>query len=472
MKRRLLPYQGRWVADEAQLKVIEKSRRIGLSWAEAYEAVMHAGGDSGNVYYQSYDQEMTRGFIDDCAEWAGFLKVAVSAVGEMLIDDGPRSVQAFRLALGNGREIVAMTSAPRAFRSKGRPGDLGIVDEAAFVDDLEEVLKAALAFLVWGGRIHVLSTHDGESNPFNKLCEDIRSGRQPGSLHTVTFDDALADGLAARVLEVQGRPPSREAMEEWARGIRHVYRHNAAEELDCVPSAGSGTFLTWDMIRKCQDKDANRPELYEGGYSYLGIDVARRRHLWVATAFEMVGDVLWAREMEILRDKRFSEQRAVVRRMVRQFRCIRIGIDQTGMGEGLFEQLQDDHGTQRVEGFLLTGPTRLALATSLLTHCEDARIRIPDDEDTEADLRSVRREGGTAGPPRLVSGESGTDGHADRFWSFAIACHVSEAGPVEFDYTAAPPRRGARVDDGPAPGRGWLRPDHGDDFRRPVRGGW
>ena len=257
MKRRLLPYQGRWVADEAQLKVIEKSRRIGLSWAEAYEAVMHAGGDSGNVYYQSYDQEMTRGFIDDCAEWAGFLKVAVSAVGEMLIDDGPRSVQAFRLALGNGREIVAMTSAPRAFRSKGRPGDLGIVDEAAFVDDLEEVLKAALAFLVWGGRIHVLSTHDGESNPFNKLCEDIRSGTQRGSLHTGHLRRRLGRRPSrARVLEVQGRPPSREAMEEWARGIRHVYRHNAAEELDCIPAAGAGTFLGWELIRKCRHADA------------------------------------------------------------------------------------------------------------------------------------------------------------------------------------------------------------------------
>ena len=192
----------------------------------------------------------------------------------------------------------------------------------------------------------------------------------------------------------------------------------------------------------------------------------------MATAFEMVGDVLWARQMEILRDKRFSEQRAVVRRMVRRFGCVRIGIDRTGMGEGLFEQLQDDHGTQRVEGFLLTGPVKLALATSLLTRFEDGRIRVPDDEDTEADLRSVRREGTAAGPPRLVSDESGTDGHADRFWSFAIACHVSEAGPVEFDYVAAPPRRGARVDDGPASGRGWLRPDHGGDFRRPARGGW
>ena len=341
MKRSLLPYQKRWVDDRAQLKVIEKSRRIGLSWCEAFDAVMHAAEDAGDVYYQSFDQEMTRGFIDDCADWAEDLNVVASAVGETLIADGDRQVRAFRIVFDNGREIVAMTSAPRAFRSKGRPGDLGIVDEAAFVDDLEEVLKAALAFLVWGGRVHVLSTHNGEGNPFNRLCGDIRSGRQPGSLHTVTFDGALADGLAARVLEVRGRPPSREAMEEWARGIRHVYRRNAAEELDCVPAAGSGTFLTWDMIRQCRHADAGKPELYRGGFGYLGIDVARRRHLWVATAFEMVGDVLWAREMEILRDRRFSEQRAVVRRMVRRFRCIRIGIDQTGMGEGLFEQLQE-----------------------------------------------------------------------------------------------------------------------------------
>ena len=472
MKRTLLPYQRRWVADKAQLKVIEKSRRIGLSWCEAYDAVMHAAEDAGDVYYQSFDQEMTRGFIDDCADWAEDLNVVSSAVDETLIADGDKQVQAFRIVFDNGREIVAMTSAPRAFRSKGRPGDLGIVDEAAFVDDLAEVLKAALAFLFWGGRIHVLSTHNGESNPFNTLCEDIRKGKQPGSLHKVTFDDAVRDGVAERVLEVQGRTVTPEAVAGWVAAIRHTYRHNAAEELDCIPAAGSGTFLTWDMIRRCQHEDANRPELYEGGYSYLGIDVARRRHLWVATAFEAVGDVLWAREMCLLRDRRFAEQRAEVRRMVRQYNVIRIGCDQTGMGEMFFESLQDDHGGYRVEGFLFTAPVRLALATSLLEHCEDVKIRIPDDEDTEADLRSVKREGGTTGPPRLVSDESTTDGHADRFWSFAIGCHVASGGPVEFAYTPAPLRRSARVDDGPAPVRGWLRPDHSGDYRREERGSW
>ncbi len=469
MKRTLLPYQARWVADKAQLKVIEKSRRIGLSWCEAYDAVMHAAEGAGNVYYQSYDQDMTRGFISDCADWAHDLNVAASAVGEILIEDGDRDVQAFRITLASGREIVSMTSAPRAFRSKGRPGDLGIVDEAAFVDDLEEVLKAALAFLVWGGRIHVLSTHNGEANAFNRLVEDIERGRQPGSLQTVTFNDALADGLAERVMTVQGREPTAEACAEWARTIRHIYRHNTAEELDCIPSAGAGTFLTWETIRGVQDADAGRPELYEGGYSYLGIDVARRKHLWVATAFEVVGDVLWAREMAILKDKRFAEQRAEVRRMVRAYNVIRIGVDQTGMGEGFFEDLQDDHGMNRVEGFLLTGPTKLTLATSLLTRCEDKRLRIPDDEDTEADLRSVKRQGGTAGPPRLVSDENETDGHADRFWSFAIACNVAEAGPVEYGYTAAPRGRSARTSEGPAAPRGFWRPDHSGDHRIGTR---
>ena len=53
MKRSLLPYQKRWVDDRAQFKVIEKSRRIGLSWCEAFDAVMHAAEDAGDVYCRS-----------------------------------------------------------------------------------------------------------------------------------------------------------------------------------------------------------------------------------------------------------------------------------------------------------------------------------------------------------------------------------------------------------------------------------
>jgi len=35
----LLPYQQAWIADKSQLKVAEKSRRIGLTWAEAADCL-------------------------------------------------------------------------------------------------------------------------------------------------------------------------------------------------------------------------------------------------------------------------------------------------------------------------------------------------------------------------------------------------------------------------------------------------
>ena len=38
----LLPYQQRWIADRAPVKVCEKSRRIGITWAEAADAALDA----------------------------------------------------------------------------------------------------------------------------------------------------------------------------------------------------------------------------------------------------------------------------------------------------------------------------------------------------------------------------------------------------------------------------------------------
>ena len=476
MKRTLLPYQRRWVQDAAPFKMIEKSRRIGLSWAEAYNAVMHAAEGAGNVYYQSYDKEMTRGFIDDCAEWAAELDKVAGAVGESVIDlDDKTAVQTFRLRFASGNEILTMTSAPRAFRSKGRPGDLGIIDEAAFVDDLEEVLKAALAFLTWGGRIHLVSTHNGEASPFNLLLRDVRDGRQPGSVHTVTFSDAIRDGLCRRVFEVSGRDWTPEAEAQWEADIRRTYGHRGGEELDCIPAAGTGAWLAWAVIRAAEHEKAGKPGEWTGQPCYIGVDVARRRDLFVAVAVEKLGDVLWEREMQVRQGVPFAEQRAIVRDMAARFRASRIAVDQTGMGEAFVEQLQDELGRNRVEGVLMTAPRQLDIATVLREEFEDRRIRIHAHEDLRRDLHAVRAEEGPTGAPRLASDRSNTDGHADRFWALALAAAAARTGAVEFAYTAAPRRRSARTDDGPAAPRGWLRPDHSGDHRRSAgmaRGAW
>ena len=466
MAATLLPYQTAWVRDPAPFKVCEKSRRIGMSWCESYDAVLHAGGDRGDVYYQSYAKDMTTGFVSDCADWAERLQIAADAAGEVLIDLGDkRSHPAYRLPMASGRQIVAMTSAPRAFRSKGRPGDRAVIDEAAFVDDLGEVLKAAMAFRIWGGEVRVLSTHNGDGSPFAALVEDAREGRSAASLHTVTFADAVAKGLHARIRET-GATDLEEA--EWVAAIRAEYGSGAAEELDCVPSSGGGSWIAWEDIRRCERADAGDPALAAGGDTVLAVDVARRGDLWVLVAAERVGDVVWIREIVARRNIPFAEQRAIVADAVRRYRPRAVAVDQTGMGEAFVEQLQDVHGSV-VEGVLLTGPRRLDCATALREQFEDARVRIPADEALRADLHSVKREAGAAGAaPRLVvSGD--TDGHADRFWAMALAAEAHRSRAVRFDYRPVrPPRLAAH------PHRLRRRPDHSGDIapgRRPLVGG-
>jgi len=123
----LLPYQQELVRAVAEhsVTVYEKSRRIGATWGVGAQAVLTAGA--------ARDQRGMDGEI-----------------GEFLFSDQEdkgmeRHIAAFRIKFASGFEILALASRPRSLR--GRQGFV-IIDEAAFHDDLQALLKAALALLI------------------------------------------------------------------------------------------------------------------------------------------------------------------------------------------------------------------------------------------------------------------------------------------------------------------------------------
>jgi len=137
----------------------------------------------------------------------------------------------------SGFRIVALSSRPANLR--GKQGVV-VIDEAAFHDQLAELLKAALALLIWGGKVRVISTHNGEGNPFNELVKEISSGKRRGSVQRITFREAVAQGLYRRVCLRLGKTWTAQDEAEWMDSVYDFYGDAASEELDVIPKAGAG----------------------------------------------------------------------------------------------------------------------------------------------------------------------------------------------------------------------------------------
>lgn len=449
----LLPYQSKAIdlARKSKLLAIEKSRRIGLTWGIASEATLVAASKRSaggmKVWYMGYDLEMAREFIDTCAMWARAFNCAIKSFGEYVFEDKHGDVKAFRIQFASGFEIVSLPSVARSLR--GKQGWF-ILDEAAFVGDLDEVLKAGKAFVIWAGKLTIISTHDGEGNAFNTLINEIKAppkdGKKSlkGATMKITFDEAVEDGLYERVKLVtpanDNEPfPNKE---EWVAEIRGIYGDNASEELDCIPSVGGAAWIEDEDLRNAESNDAGIPEKYTGARVVIGRDVARRRDYAVIWAFEIIDGIMWLRDAWEGQNVSFKEQDKIFNAMMEKYNAI-AAIDQTGMGEKVVEDLQEKWGEARVKGVLFSAPMKLNLATIYRNHFEAGTIRIMRDKSVRADHRSLKR--ASSKSKALAEG----DVHPDRFWAGALAAWLVEQGFVEYGYQAANSRSNANDDDDP-----------------------
>ena len=250
-KELLLGYQKRWVADDSPLKIAEKSRRTGLTWAEAADDVLIAGrakSDGGSdVFYIGSNKEMAREFIDAAAMWAENFNQAAGQIQEEIFDDEDKDILTYVIYFASGFKIKALSSNPKNLR-----GMQGVVciDEAAFHEKLAEVLKAALALTMWGAKVRLISTHNGVDNLFNQLIQDSRAGRKSYSIHTITLDDACKEGLYQRICQVSKQEWSPEKEDAWKRGLLRetATEEDALEEYYCVPKKSSGGYIPRPLV--------------------------------------------------------------------------------------------------------------------------------------------------------------------------------------------------------------------------------
>ena len=533
----LLPYQQAWLADEAQLKIAEKGRRIGLTWAEAADDVLIASSEGGsNVFYISATQDMAREYIEACALWARAFDLAAAELGESIYDDGSdatgtrRNIKTYEISFPRtGRRIVALSSRPTNLR--GKQGVV-VIDEAAFAPELAGLLKAAMAMLLWGDKVRIISTHDGVENPFNQLIQEVRAGKRgderQATVHRITFRQAVTDGLYRRVCLRKGYTWTPAAEAQWVADAYRFYGDDSAEELDAVPSLSAGAYLSLALIeqRMTSVKPPLGPEIIRGkwddAFAYLPEDVRRyaidgwirenldpalarlnrnRRHVFgedfarnrdQAVTVVLEEDVdLVLRPMIVLElaNCPFSCQQQIHFHLADRLPRFRGGaMDATGNGAALAEAMAQRYGIEMVEQVKLNDAFYLAHMPKLKAALQDGTLRdIPRDEALRDDLRAIKLVQGIPKLPRTdtqsaaakaAAAESGTK--LRRHGDFAIALFLAvyafwrEAG--EMDWTPAPSTSRYWGDQADGSGGFRMRPDHSGDgfgsFDAGHKGGW
>jgi phage FluMu gp28-like protein len=470
----LLPYQKRWIEDTSEVKVWEKSRRIGASYVEALASVLEAAKSKGaggqSTYYLSYSKEMTQQFARDCAFWAKHINAAASEVEEVAVRDEDKDITVYRIRFASGYEIWCLPSVARSLRSKqGRV----IIDEAAFVEDLGELLKAAMALLMWGGCVRILSTHNGDDNPFNELIKEIKEEKKDYSLHTTTIDDALREGLYQRICQVEKKPWTADIEAAWKNTLLGQYGDAADEELFCIPvRAGTRYFPSAlleaasdpsaKVIRKtCDDsftfvKKESRVKEFEKWLKhevrdilksktnpvYLGEDFARSGDLTCIFLDELVptGELLTFCVIE-LRNVPFDQQWQTISYLMETLPNFAGGaFDSRGNGQMIAE-----YAAQEWPGYvsqvMISAGWYAENFPKLKGRMEDGTTTIPDDVFIREDFRVV---GLKAGVPRVLERSGGLrerrhgDGAVAKLMVTFAALEDEDQGYHEYSYEPVP----------------------------------
>lgn len=465
---------------ESGLLILHWSRQIGKSYTLAAWAVDRLLSqlpkyNSWLVTVLSNSRDNGAEFVIKCQEVCNKLGVAMEVT-----DDSPDLTyenmrMEVRIKLGNkiGR-IKVLAANPRTAR--GFSGDL-ILDEFAFHEDSNAIWEAAEPILSSNPEFlcRIASTGNGKHNMFYRMSapgvtafNDGRVFISGAGFKVCRVTRTEAHKMGVKVYDPNTRKPI--TPEEARR--KSLDKRAYDQNYECLFNDENMQLLTHELISAAEKSyisideqhwsPASISRMFDPVYSelYIGNDIGRNRDISVVTVLAKIGQIKRVVGMLRMAGMRLPDQRREIETICRLWNFRAYEGDMTGLGTGLVEELQERFGVYRIRGvnFATTEPVndliraegRKAetarvteiMATNLLQVFEDRTIEIPADAELRDDLRKPEK---ITSPSGRVSIAAVRDeaGHADHFWSLALAVRaIGGGGPFSYEALSLPGRMG------------------------------
>jgi phage FluMu gp28-like protein len=418
LRKRLLPFQQKWLDDASRFKIGLWARQTGKDWAAAAEAVVDCFRRPGTLWaIVAAGERQALESLRKAKDWAEMLHLGTEHYFERRAKLGA-VLNSAEIVWENKSRLIALPARPETVR--GYSANL-ILTEFAFHENPTEIWRAiypSISNPLSGGKkkLRIISTPNGPGDKFHELWTKSDYAR-----HEVTIHNAVADGLPIDV-------------EELRRGLND--EEGWAQEYECQFLDTGSVLLPYELIATCEDEAATEVR-GPGATSTLvcGIDFGRQRDRTVCWMCEKVGDVLWTREVLVLEKMSTPEQVEILRPRlaVAQRACL----DYTGAGVGLGDYLAREFGVHdpaqhrcgKIELCQFTTGLKAELFSKLRIAFENRALRVPISSEIREDLHGMQRVSSHHGQISYRATHS-ADGHSDRCTALALALRAAgEARP-------------------------------------------
>jgi phage FluMu gp28-like protein len=432
-----LPTQKSWIDNNSRLKLMAKCRRFGGSYAEAFATTL-ATGMQGNIYdawIGSRDLLAARLFIQDCKHFARVFDIAAKDNGEVILEEGERSLRTFEMEIGE-RMCRALSSSPDAFA--GKQGRMRL-DEYALHKAPRQLYSIVQPALIRGGSLGIISTHRGTANHFNELIKEIKEKGNPKKFFFVeiNIEQAVQEGLWIKIqqtLEKAGVADERLGWSDDAflQSLRDECATQEAwqQEYMCQPCDDSAALLTWEelLAASISAEQMRLIHIPDDAPRFAGLDIGRHNHPSVYWQWALVNGLYIEEEITPMKGMDFAAQEKFFIGKVSNPRVKRAAGDATGLGMQMMENaVKACPG--KVMAVTFNQRIKLEMAVKAKRKFQDRIIRINDVPKVQYELYSIKQKAGH-GESIVITSEQGlTDGHADYAWAAFLGLHAADESP-------------------------------------------
>ncbi|MGA3404653.1 MAG: terminase large subunit [Candidatus Bathyarchaeia archaeon] len=385
-----------------RVRVVRKSRQIGITTTIAHEAVWKAFTSKRVILIVSPSQRQS---------WIVMSKI------QAIVNSNPRLAARVsvknknQMQLKSGSVIAATPNNPD--RIRGYTANDIYLDEAAHFLNDEPVMRAIKPMLITTqGTFTIVSTPYGKRGLFwdqYRIATDEQATRNDVKAYDL-YPSTISPLITKERME-------RERLNLTELEFRQEYLGEFIEQVD--------TYLPLDLITSCVDSTLVLQEVGEPGKEYvIGIDFAKQRDETVVILAELEKDgCLVVRQISAWSGMDYREQVGRIGQLAETFKIISGAADQTGVGEAVMEDLK--RIIPQVEGIVFTAASKMDLVSGLRSFLEHQRLTLPNDKRLIMQLNGLRYQVSKIGNLLFESPEKDRI-HDDYLWSLTLACHAAK----------------------------------------------